>query len=278
MATPKRDDVRPVIFRKADAGSRRAILHRMWDELADYPAAETETALVHLMRNLSDLLQADQALWIGAVRMARGAAARRDGQHGWRGRVMRRLNPPGPELLERSLRAMREQESDPGLTTRAIAARAGAFRVHRLRDGFIDFNAFRRTAHYQYYYRDMGISDRMWIVFPVNEDTESYFVFDHAGARRRFTRSDAEFTGRALRALKWFHRKLMLNYGLHIAGTPLSSMQRRMAAMLLTDRTEREVAAELGLRPGTVHQYAVQLYQHFGVKGRAGLMALWLGK
>jgi hypothetical protein len=54
-----------------------------------FPPQEIDAALAHLMKTLCDWLGADNALWVGGVRMAHGAAARRDPQHGWRGRVVR---------------------------------------------------------------------------------------------------------------------------------------------------------------------------------------------
>ncbi len=148
--------------------------------------------------------------------------------------------------------------------------------MHRLRDGFVDFEAFQRTAHYEAFYRQRRLVDRLWAVFPVNRDSESYFLVDHVGSRRRFSASDAELVAYALRGIKWFHRKLLLSHNLLLANMPITSAQRRVLLQLLTGRTEKEIAAHLGLTPGTTHQYAVELYRAFGVKGRPGLMQLWL--
>ena len=46
--------------------------------------------------------------------------------------------------------------------------------------------------------------------------------------------------------------------------------------LLLTELTELEIGAALGLTPRTTHQYAVAILKKFGVKGRVGLMAHWL--
>lgn len=257
--------------------SRLDQLHDLWDALADYPASQPDAALVHLMKTLAGWLGAADVLWIGAVRMSDGAAARSDPQHGWRGRLVRRLNPPTPEIMQKTVQAMRQQDTDPGLTTRAIAAKAGAFRVHRLRDGFVDFAALKRTRHYQVFYREPRIVDRMWAALPVNGDAESHFVLDHIGTSRRFSAADVALLTHALRGIKWFHRQLLLSHGLLVAQNPLSPVQRRVLLLLLTGKTEKAIAAQLGQTPGTTHQYAVALYRKFGVKGRAGLMALWLG-
>ena len=121
-----------------------------------------------------------------------------------------------------------------------------------------------------------GISDRLWVVSPVNANAESYFVFDLYRTRRRFSPKDAKLAATVLRGLKWFQRDIMLSHGLLIANKPLSPTQRRLLALLLTEKSEREIAADMGLTPATVHTYITALYRKFGVSGRAGLMALWL--
>ena len=53
-------------------------------------------------------------------------------------------------------------------------------------------------------------------------------------------------------------------------------MQRRVLALLLTDKPEKEIAHDLSLTPGSAHQYVVEIYRKFRVNSRAGLMALWI--
>lgn len=250
--------------------------HALWDRLADFPAAETDAALFHLMRTLCDWLRADNAVWVGGVRLAQGAEAARDPMYGWRPRAARPLAPPPePQLTMR--RAINQHDNEPAMTSQALCAEAGRFRVRRLHDGLVDLEAFRETAHYRDFYELPGVSDRLWVVFPVNVDTESYFVFDLYRTERRFTAAEAALAGEVLRGLKWLHRNLLLSHGLLVARQALSPVQRRLLGLLLTDRSKTAVAAELGVTPGTAHQYALELYRRFGVKGRAGLMALWLG-
>lgn len=49
-----------------------------------------------------------------------------------------------------------------------------------------------------------------------------------------------------------------------------------MLALLLTDANEKEIARRLGIGHRTVHQHAEAIYAKLGVRGRVGLMALWL--
>lgn len=258
-----------------DSAGQLAV-YELWDELAEFGAGRVEAALVHLMKALAERLDADDILWVGALRVGEGRLARQDPLDGWRVRVFEHLNAP-PEVEQRSNEAMREQDQEIALTTQALALSAGTFRVHRLRDGFIDYAAFRRTAHYRRFYRDLGLKDRMWAACPASEQTESVFVADRYRSRRRFSRRDARHFEGILRGLKWFHRQLFLSHGLHLVDTPMPPSQRRVLKGLLSDLSEKQIAAKLGLTPGTTHQYAVEIYRRFGVNGRAGLMALWLG-
>lgn len=260
-------------IRRTDRDADR--IHALWDELADLPLGSDE-ALFHLMRTFAGWLGADNAFWVGAVRVASGKAATRDPQRGWRGRAVILLHAP-PEREKHAQTAMRAQDSSPDATTIALTATAGTFRIHRLRDGFFDLAAFRRTPNYKTNYTDAGITDRLWTVTPVNADAESYLVFDIYKSRRRFSARDTELAATALRGLKWFHRSLLLSHGLPIAGAPLSPAQRKVLALLLTDRSEKEIAHDLAVTPGTAHQYVVDIFRKFGVKSRAALMALWIG-
>ena len=81
-----------------------------------------------------------------------------------------------------------------------------------------------------------------------------------------------------LRGVKWFHRQLMLCQGLLLAKTPLTAVEQKIVSRLLTDKSEKEIAHELGQSFHTTHWYVREIYRKFGVNGRAGLMALWLRK
>lgn len=252
-------------------------LYELWDRLADVHPAEIDKAHEFLMAELAARIRADNVVWIGGVRMLHGAKARRDVQNGWRARSARILHTSAERELQ-SRERIQNQDREVALTTQAITASAGRFRVHRMRDGFVDFDALRQTPHYRSHYEEGGVVDRIWAVSPVNPDAESYFLFDLHHTRRRFTETDARLMGHALRGIKWFHRRLLLSHGLLLADDAFTPAQRRVLALLLTEATEAEVAAQLGLSRGTVHQYAVELYRKLGVRGRAGLMSLWMGQ
>jgi DNA-binding CsgD family transcriptional regulator len=53
----------------------------------------------------------------------------------------------------------------------------------------------------------------------------------------------------------------------------LSPRLRQTLACLVEGNSEKQVAAELGVSPTTVHQYVTALYRHFGVRSRGELLA-----
>ena len=256
-------------------------IYALWDELSDFGAQASDKAMGHCMRRLCEWLDADNAFWIGAVRYVSGADARRDPLLGWRIAALEILRPVpainDPEIRRRH--SIQDSYSDdPGETSRALVVRAGEFRIHRLLDGDLveDIEAFKDTAHYDYFYRRANISDRIWAIFPVNQDTESYVCIDKYGEGRVFDAQDLELVARVLRGIKWFHRQILLGYGLGVGDKALTPAERRVLKELLTGAPEKTIAERLGLKPGTVHQYAVAIFRKFGTRSRADFMAVWL--
>jgi len=56
----------------------------------------------------------------------------------------------------------------------------------------------------------------------------------------------------------------------------LAPHERRVLNQLLTEAAEKQIAERLGLTVSTTHSYITSIYRKFGVRGRAGLMSLWL--
>ena len=257
-------------------------VHALWDELADFRPADSDRALQHLFASVARLVGADDAFWMGTVRMRRAATAG-DPCHGCRAPAIHHWEASRrrDDIASVWLKSFdRPTDAGIGQTTIQMAAEAGRFRCHRLHErGWIDLAAFRRTRHYAVYYTGLGVTDRMWIGAPVNADTETHFVFDRINrGAKRFTARDAALAGHALRGIKWFHRQLLLRHGVRAAQARLSPTEWRVMPCLLTDRTEKEIAAQLNLSFDATHKHARGIYRKFSVRGRAGLMALWAGQ
>lgn len=253
-------------------------IHQLWDEMADFGATDIDDALRHCMRRLVVLTEANDVCWVGAVRLMAGRKDRRAGLAGWRVVAVRPMRAL-PEHIAAADRATDEQETAPALTSLALVKGSGQFRTHRLHeDGFIDLKAFRESEHYQYVYKAFDIRDRIYCATPVNDQAESYFMIDRVGNDARFKKRDTVIVSYALRGLKWFQKELMLAHGLNIADKPLTTTERRIVRLMLTDKTEREIAEILGQSPHTTHGYVKDILRKYGVRGRTGLMALWLSR
>jgi T5SS/PEP-CTERM-associated repeat protein/autotransporter-associated beta strand protein len=249
----------------------------IWDALADFGGTRVEEAQLFLMGRLKELIGADDAVWVGVVRMAHGGEAERgDHQLGWRGRAVVHLEWTD---LKREVvaAAMKAQEVDGGVPSSIEMAKlAGNFRTLTLRE-LHEMETFVLTEHYKSCFIPFGITDRMWCVFPVNEDCEVAYIFDRCGNVPGFTEQEKRLVSEALRPLKWFHRKTMLAHGVMMGDERLTPRERSLCSQLLGSQTEKEIADSLGLALSTTRSYVQALYRKFGVQGRAGLMALWLG-
>jgi DNA-binding NarL/FixJ family response regulator len=54
---------------------------------------------------------------------------------------------------------------------------------------------------------------------------------------------------------------------------PLAPRYRRTFDLLLTGLSEKQIAAELGLAPSSLHEYVKVLYRLLGISSRVELMA-----
>ena len=251
-------------------------VYALWDSLSDYGANSTHDALRHAMRTISGWICADNALWLGLVHIPSHRRHAPDPLLGWRIGAVEILNPEvvPPAHVREGLKIM--QTPDPGDTSVLIASTMGRFRAYSLQSGIVDLAALEKTEHYDFFYRRLGIKDRIWVSFPVNADAESLFLFDRCAADRHFSQTDIALASMALRGIKWFHRQLLCGRGLGLCQEPLTPAERRLVPELLHGDAEKIIAACLGLTPATVHQYAVSIYRKFGVHGHTKFMAIWL--
>ena len=271
----------------------------LWKHLTGFPASQTDAALTNLQEWIAKTIDADNVIWIGAVRVLHGAEGKRDAFLGWRLRDRVALRPdPGPYRKQLAKyyetehygkltptyyeRSHEEKKEDHvGMDSRASMSSCGRFRVYRIRDkSFLDFVAFKKTPHYKRYYEDGGVADRIMIGFPVGPDHESFFLIDRFHSKsspRLFSLREATLAGDAVRGVPELHRRLFLGNGLMMGDKLLSPMERQILRGLLNGLTEKEIAMSNGQQVSTLHKYVTGLYARFGVNSRPALMALWLG-
>jgi DNA-binding CsgD family transcriptional regulator len=254
-----------------DAGLLERI-HDLWDDLAAFEAAQTDAALLYLLTSVAELVGAQNAYWFGAVRMAEADG---DPLLGWRPRSIQYLHPlPDDATFTRD----RIKSLDRGGVDEATVAQArlaGSYRANRLCD-LVSPDWFKGDTYQGYLGR--SVHDSLVVAVPVSAMAEGYYGFLRMRPGEPFTEEERDTAFFALRGLSWFHRQVLLAHGLLVAKSPLSPLERRVLSLLLTDRSEKVIASDLGLSASSLHTYVRDVVRKFGVSGRKGLTALWLGR
>jgi DNA-binding CsgD family transcriptional regulator len=247
-------------------------IYCLWDELATFEAAKSEAALMHLLGAVAGMIDAQNAYWMGAVRMTDDD---RDPLRGWRPRLIRYLQPlPNDQkFTQQRIRSIQRGRIDEA--TVAQARLAGTFRACRLRD-LVSDDWFNGDTYQGYLGR--GVHDSLTVGVPVNAMAEGYYGFLRMRSDEPFTELQRDVAYYAMRGLTWFHRQVLLAHGLVAASSPLSPVERRVLALLLTERPEKVIADELGVTTSTLHTYVRGVLRKLGVSGRNGLISLWLGR
>jgi len=244
----------------------------LWDALADYDASDCERALRHLLAVLARLVDAQNAWWLAVIRV--GDA--RDPVHGWRPATIQYLHESTADRQYYRENDRRLARGSVDQSSVASMRQAGTFRVLWLPE-LVDA-AWYHSEYYQIAYKARGIGDAMFVGCPVNRDAESFFGFHRKLRRRPFGAGERAVLEYALRGLRWFHRRLFLSHGLLVARQRLTPTERRVLHHLLTELPEARIAPALGLATPTTHNHITSIYRKFGVRSRAALMALWLGR
>jgi|GEM_PF-3566477 len=125
----------------------------------------------------------------------------------------------------------------------------------------------------------LGVGDRVLGVFNLDAEAESYLVVDRSPFDEPFTRDDERELYRCLIEFPRVHYWLFLERGLLARNKkPCSPRHRDLIPLLLSGKTEREIANQLDLTVGTTHSYVIDIYRNYGVKSRAELSSLWISK
>jgi DNA-binding CsgD family transcriptional regulator len=254
-------------------GKTRQTIYQLWDELSSFPASEAESSLKHLLENLADMVDAGGGYVLSAMRLSNGPD--KDPMQGWRPGPMFYFNGTEADRKLQRVASRAMDNGEPDESSLNHIRNAGRFRATLIRDHVSE--EFFDTEHYQAFYRERGITDTMFVVAPVNEDSEVYVALHRLGKAPRFTPEDLEVAEFALRSLVWYFRQVLLSFGVLVAGEALTPTERKILSCLLTGMSEKEIADQLNQRQNTTHQYVVTLYRKFNVRSRAALTALWLG-
>ncbi len=248
-------------------------VHALWDQLANFSTGAVEEARRHFLTGLCELVDAQNVTWVGVVRMDTHPE---DPYLGWRPRLIHLLHPDAriAAAAAEQARRVEQGETDPVVTHNLKAL--GRLRVTRLED--VVPPEWLEDAYYKRFWLDAGRVDSLWACAPVNEDTEVYLGLHRDLGRPRYSPEERDRVTYAMRGLRWFHRQQMLGFGLLVAKTPLTPVERNVLRQLLSGQSEKEIAQSLDYSTSFVHEYVTRIYRKYGVRSRAELSALWLGK
>lgn len=250
-------------------------IEAIWDEMTHFGSAQTDAALDFLFQRLCQLVDAQGAYWAGVVQL--GDNPKPDPLNGWRPRAYRLFkgHSAWDDTAQETQSRIEKGAADPVFTS--TIRDAGNFRVFS-RHQVVD-EAWYQSDYYKTCFEPFGISDGLIIITPVGEGVESVMGINRINhPTPHFNSEDIQRVTTALRPMQWFHRQLMLAHGLLLADSPLTRSERRVLNGLLSEDTEAQVAEKLELSPSTVHTYVKRICRKYGVRGRTGLVALWLGQ
>ncbi|WP_168734383.1 helix-turn-helix domain-containing protein [Pseudothauera nasutitermitis] len=247
-------------------------IHALWDGLDALAARDVDGAVTHLAAGLAELVGAGNAVWVAGVRMQ--SHDHRDPLRGWRAPLFHHLKPLPDWLLNtREIQRMWEKRRmDPSFLLGV--ANTGKYRCYSFRRSLPE--DWFQSPYYRHYWERLGIHDVAVACCPVNAHAEVHYLFHRTDGAEPYGQGELDALGTATRGLRWFHARLLLSHGLPVAEAPFTLAERKVLKGLLGDGTEKEIAQVCGMSPATVHYYAGEIYRKLGVRGRAGLMSLWL--
>ncbi|WP_165251503.1 helix-turn-helix transcriptional regulator [Paludisphaera soli] len=139
--------------------------------------------------------------------------------------------------------------------------------------------AWYASDDYQRVHRGLGIDHMLWCFSELKRsaasDVSAGVVVNRARGRR-------DFKARERLLVRETHAAVARHIGGALAGhedvsaRALPPRARQVLACLLQGDTDKQVAARLRLSVLTVNSYTKAVYRHFGVRGRAELMARWI--
>jgi DNA-binding CsgD family transcriptional regulator len=238
---------------------------RLVSELRDLPRG-SELQKRHALEGLARLVGAQVGVWVELGSSTAGRVILRDAiDLGWSGDAERR-----------AFLAYTEREQwislDPSMPAlaRSITAPVSTF----TREQLVPDHAWYGSEHVQRFRREARVDSFVYSAYVGGDQIWGFSLHRPWGARA--------FSERERRMVDLFHRECRF---LHEPARDLppailrglSPRLRETLHGLVRGWSEKQVAAEVGLSPHTVHDYVKALYRHFGVQSRSELLARCLG-
>ncbi len=214
-----------------------------------------------MLSDLGRLMRADSTLWFGSTRVSGANKVRRITSVYRHGRIL------GDSTLQCLLEAVAQDAGGPRRD-----ARCGEIWIAPLQRPLHapDGDNLRGPL------LPDGLAHGLTASLRVAPGCAAHLLLARRKGARAFSARDIDLLYLFMAGTMHWHREQLLCGGWIEADKPLTARQRDVLSRLLSDATEPEIAASLGLTPRTTHQYATEIFRRFGVSGRRGLMALFL--
>jgi DNA-binding CsgD family transcriptional regulator len=137
-------------------------------------------------------------------------------------------------------------------------------------DELVEERVWRRSSFFQHFMRPAGVDHGLYAAIRVN-DSEC----DVMGCWREIKDRPFDEEDKAEVELLFYEFAHLWRRRTRDEAWPgpLSPRFRRTFDLLLTGLSEKQIADQLGLTPGSLHQYVTMLYKKLGTSSRAELMA-----
>ena len=247
---------------------------RLCGELEEFPVAASEEALKHCMQELCRIVGASNAFWVGGIR--KPDSPRTGKSLGWKPAQYAHLHASATRLKLVAQLARDITDSKPDPLTEANLAHAGHSRA-ALRQELVDDGTWKSCLMYNEILRPAGVEHRLLGTHSINPLAESHVGLDRGPDDKPFSDKERDLVYLFIAGAPGFQRDLMRVRGLIGTRAGLTLRERDVLRLLLTDKSEKEIAAELGLSWRTTHHYVTALFRKFDAKSRTGLMAQFLG-
>jgi DNA-binding CsgD family transcriptional regulator len=247
---------------------------RLCGELEEFPVAASEEALTHCMQELCRIVGASNAFWVGGIR--KPDAPETGKSRGWKPAQYAHLHASATRLKLVAQLARDITNSKPDPLTEANLEHAGHSRT-ALRQELVDDRTWTSSFMYNEILRPSGVEHRLLGTHSINSQAESHIGLDRGPNDRPFTERERDLAHLFVVGVPGFQRDLMRVRGLIGTRARLTLRERDVLRLLLTDKSEKEIAAELGLSWRTTHHYVTALFRKFDTRSRTGLMAQFLG-
>jgi DNA-binding CsgD family transcriptional regulator len=248
-------------------------VQNLWSELSAFAASKPDDAMAWLLAGITRIIGCTNITWIEASRES--GERTDDPLGGWRPYSQKSLQQPDEDRKRRAavMYYMNKGVFDP--LTVGVTAGAGVTRAY-LRKELVDDRTWLQSWLYNEVLRPSHVSEMLVGAQAVTPSRESYICMDRGATDMPFRARERNLLQLILSGCPALHREVLHAGGRGGKSATLSARERQVLRLLLTDLSEKEIAGKLGIGWRTTHEYTVSILRKFGVRGRIGLMALWL--